>query len=131
MSAEAIPQAASATLSIRIDLGGDVRLGPGKVRLLESIAEHGSISAAGRALAMSYRRAWLLADELNRSFVEPVVAAQPGGRSGGGATLTPFGQRLVACYREIERDAATAAAEGLAELRRAVGPRSPVEAVRP
>lgn len=109
-----------ATLSIRIDLGSGVRLGPGKVRLLEAIAAHGSISAAGRALAMSYRRAWLLVDELNRSFVEPVVAAQPGGRSGGGATLTPFGGRVVVCYREIERDAATAAAERLAELRRAV-----------
>lgn len=113
-----------ATLSIRIDLAPDVRLGPGKVRLLEAIAEHGSISAAGRALAMSYRRAWLLADELNRAFVEPVLAAQPGGRSGGGATLTPFGQRLVACYREIERDAASAASERLAELRRAVASRS-------
>lgn len=119
-----IPQGPPATMSIRIDLGAGVRLGPGKVRLLESIAEHGSISAAGRALAMSYRRAWLLSDELNRSFVEPVVAAQPGGRSGGGATLTPFGRRLVACYREIERDAATAAAERLAELRRAAAPRA-------
>lgn len=117
MSAAGVPDGTVATMSIRIDLAPDVRLGPGKVRLLESIAEHGSISAAGRALAMSYRRAWLLVDELNRSFVEPVVAAQPGGRSGGGATLTPFGGRLVACYREIERDAASAAAERLAELR--------------
>ncbi len=124
MSAQGTAHAPVATLSIRIDLAPDVRLGPGKVRLLEAIAEHGSISAAGRALAMSYRRAWLLADELNRSFVEPVVAAQPGGRSGGGASLTPFGKRLVACYREIERDAASAAAERLAELRRAVASRA-------
>ena len=124
MSAAGIPESPVATLSIRIDVSAGVRLGPGKVRLLEAIDEHGSISAAGRALAMSYRRAWLLADELNRSFVEPVLAAQPGGRSGGGATLTPFGRRLVACYREIERDAATASAERLAELRRAVAPRA-------
>lgn len=123
MSVADVPDGTVATMSIRIDLAPGVRLGPGKVRLLESIAEHGSISAAGRALAMSYRRAWLLVDELNRSFVEPVVAAQPGGRSGGGATLTPFGGRLVACYREIEHDAATAAAERLAELRRAVAAR--------
>lgn len=123
MSAADVPDGTVATMSIRVDLAPDVRLGPGKVRLLESIAEHGSISAAGRALAMSYRRAWLLVDELNRSFVEPVVAAQPGGRSGGGATLTPFGGRLVACYREIERAAAAAAAERLAELRRAVAAR--------
>lgn len=121
MSATDVPAAA---LSIRVDLGEDVRLGPGKVRLLELIAEHGSISAAGRALAMSYRRAWLLVDELNRAFVDPVVTAQPGGRSGGGATLTPFGARLVACYRELERDAATAAADHLAELRRAVASRT-------
>ena len=123
MSAADLPDSSVATMSIRIDFGADVRLGPGKVRLLECIAEHGSISAAGRALAMSYRRAWLLVDELNRSFVEPVVAAQPGGRSGGGATLTPFGGRVVACYREIERDAATAATERLAELRLAVAAR--------
>ena len=76
---------------------------PGKICLLELIAEHGSISAAGRALGMSYRRAWLLVDELNHLFAEPVVAGQIGGRSGGGASLTPFGARLVECYREIER----------------------------
>lgn len=108
------------SLSIRIDLNPDARLGPGKIRLLELIAEHGSISAAGRALDMSYRRAWLLVDELNRTFRLPVVAAQPGGRSGGGATLTVFGTEIVACYRDIERDAAEAAAARLSILGEAV-----------
>lgn len=106
-----------AALSIRLDLGPDVRVGPGKVQLLEQVAERGSISAAGRALGMSYRRAWLLIDEMNRSFPDPVVAAQSGGRSGGGAILTPFGNHLVATYRAIERDATRAAARHLATLR--------------
>lgn len=106
-----------ATLSIRLDLASDVRVGPGKIRLLELVAEHGSISAASRALGMSYRRAWLLLDELNRSFPEPVVAAQPGGRSGGGATLTAFGRHLVASYRTIEREAERVAARHLEGLR--------------
>ena len=111
-----------ASLSIRIDLGPNRRVGPGKIRLLELIAEHGSISAAGRALGMSYRRAWLLVDELNHLFAEPVVAGQIGGRSGGGASLTPFGARLVECYREIERRAVAAAARPLAVLQAAARP---------
>lgn len=105
-----------ASLSIRLDLAPDVRVGPGKVRLLELVAEQGSISGAGRAIGMSYRRAWLLLDELNRSFPEPVVDAARGGRRGGGAVLTPFGLRLVAAYRAIERGAAEAAAPHLAAL---------------
>lgn len=106
-----------AALSIRLDLAPDVRVGPGKVRLLEQVAERGSISAAARALGMSYRRAWLLVDELNRSFPDPVVATRPGGRRGGGAMLTPFGNHLVASYRAIEREAADVAARHLATLR--------------
>lgn len=104
-----------ATLSIRIDLAPDIRIGPGKVRLLELIDETGSISGAGRALAMSYRRAWLLVDEMNRTLASPVVSAKPGGRSGGGAALTPFGERVVACYREIEREASALALRRLEE----------------
>lgn len=105
-----------ATLSIRLDLTPGVRVGPGKVRLLELVAEHGSISAAGRAAGMSYRRAWTLMDELNRSFPEPVIDAAPGGRSGGGAVVTPFGTRVIAAYRAIEQEAARVAAPHLASL---------------
>jgi molybdate transport system regulatory protein len=86
-------------LSIRIDLAPALRLGPGKVRLLELIAEHGSISAAGRAYGMSYRRAWSLVDALNRDFGRPVVAGQIGGHRGGGTSLTAFGEALVAASR--------------------------------
>lgn len=105
-----------ASLSIRIDLGPGIRVGPGKVRLLELIAETGSISGAGRALAMSYRRAWLLVDEMNRVLPSPVVQAKPGGRSGGGAALTAFGERLVVCYRAIEREAEDIADRRLDEM---------------
>ncbi|WP_019906010.1 winged helix-turn-helix domain-containing protein [Methylobacterium sp. 77] len=99
-----------ATLSIRIDLGPENRVGPGKIQLLEMIAEHGSISAAGRAIGMSYRRAWMLIEALNTGFGRPVVEAHIGGRSGGGARLTTFGADLVQHYRAIEQAAAKAAA---------------------
>jgi molybdate transport system regulatory protein len=99
-----------ARLSIRIDLTADIRIGPGKVQLLEMIAEHGSISAAGRALGMSYRRAWVLIEAMNTGFGQPVVEAQIGGKAGGGARLSGLGADLVAHYRAIERAADRAAA---------------------
>ncbi|MGI3902452.1 MAG: winged helix-turn-helix domain-containing protein [Janthinobacterium lividum] len=105
-----------ARMSIRIDLDREGRLGPGKVALLERIAECGSISAAGRAMAMSYRRAWQLVADLNTSFVEPLVTAQMGGRQGGGAKLTAFGTKLVSEYRAIEREAEAAVAPRLRAL---------------
>jgi molybdate transport system regulatory protein len=92
-----------AELSIRIDFAPGQRLGPGKVRLLEHIAEHGSIAAGGRALGMSYKRAWDLVDEMNTIFGAPVVAPRSGGQKGGGATLTELGARLVAKYRDVEK----------------------------
>lgn len=105
-----------ARLSIRIDLGPDWRIGPGKVQLLEAIAEHGSISAAGRALGMSYRRAWLLVEDMNKGFGRPVIEAQIGGKAGGGARLSAFGTDVIAHYRAIERAAEKAAAPFLARL---------------
>jgi len=109
-----------ATLSIRIDFPHGGRLGPGKVRLLELIDEHGSISAAGRAMGMSYRRAWLLVDDLNRCFAEPLVLGQTGGSGGGGARLTDAGREVVARYRSVERVAAAAAAVDLGILEEGV-----------
>lgn len=90
--------------TIRIDLGNGVRLGPGKAQLLELIAEHGSIRAAGAAIGMSYRRAWLLGDEINRMFREPSIFTRHGGKSGGGAGLTDFGQELLSRYRRMEEE---------------------------
>lgn len=90
---------------LRIGADRDLALGPGKVALLEAIEETGSISAAGRKLGMSYRRAWLLVDSLNRIFGAPVVMTQAGGRAGGGAELTEFGREIVSRYRAMEREA--------------------------
>ncbi|WP_105418691.1 winged helix-turn-helix domain-containing protein [Neorhizobium sp. T25_27] len=89
--------------TIRIDLDNGVRLGPGKAQLLELIAEHGSIRAAGASIGMSYRRAWLLGDEINRMFKEPAIFTRHGGKSGGGAGLTEFGQELLSRYRRMEK----------------------------
>lgn len=103
-------------LTIRVDFGAHGALGPGKIRLMELIGEKGSITAAGKAMKMSYRRAWLLVDALNGMFREPLIETQHGGSGGGGAMLTPLGQRVVALYRGIEADSAAAAMAALQEL---------------
>jgi len=115
-SARALP-----SLSVRIDLDPEGRIGPGKIALLEHIRAHGSISAAGRAMDMSYKRAWDLVDEINRICRQAAVERQTGGKNGGGAVLTPFGTSLVARYRKIERDAASAVRKELAALRSDIG----------
>jgi molybdate transport system regulatory protein len=115
-----------AKLSIRIDLPPAGALGPGKAQLLELIGETGSISAAGRALDMSYRRAWLLVDALNSLFKEPVVTTMLGGKAGGGAQLTPFGRTVIQHYRKLEARAANAGKAHLAALEDALArPRRP------
>ena len=120
-SSESIPSMTKSnalpSLSLRIDLDSGERIGPGKIALLENIEQHGSISAAGRAMDMSYKRAWDLVDEINRICRQPVVERQTGGKNGGGAALTPFGEALVERYRRIERDAASAVKKDLAALR--------------
>jgi molybdate transport system regulatory protein len=105
-----------AVLYLRIDFSDGSALGPGKARLMELIAETGSISAAGRAMGMSYRRAWLLVDSLNAAFGTPLVAKQTGGSGGGGAVLTKLGHDVVARYRRIERQAASAGHKDIAAL---------------
>ena len=112
-----------ARLTLRIDLSDQGAIGPGKVRLLELVGESGSISAAGRAMKMSYRRAWMLIDELNRCFRSPVVETQLGGARGGGAVLTSLGHDLIARYRMIERAATKASAADLAALDAVQAPR--------
>lgn len=102
-------QRPAARISVRVDLAPASRLGPGKIDLLEAIEETGSISGAGRAMKMSYRRAWLLVDDLNRMFRRPLVEAAPGGAKGGGAHLTAMGREIVAHYRAIESKALKAA----------------------
>jgi len=109
------------SLSVRIDLDAEGRIGPGKIQLLEKIQACGSISAAGRAMDMSYKRAWDLVDEINRICRQAAVERQTGGKNGGGAILTPFGTSLVARYRKIERAAASAVRKDLLALRADIG----------
>ena len=107
-------------LTLRVDFGPGRSIGPGKVRLLEAIDRTGSISQAGRSLGMSYRRAWLLIDDMNRCFRHAVVNAKPGGSQGGGAVLTQFGAELVRDYRAIETAAEVAAKKRLRGLEAAL-----------
>jgi molybdate transport system regulatory protein len=109
------------SLSLRIDLDREGRIGPGKIVLLENIRKLGSISAAGRAMDMSYKRAWDLVDEINRICRQAAVERQTGGKNGGGAALTPFGVSLVARYRKIEREAASAVRKELLGLQSDIG----------
>lgn len=119
-----------ATLTLRLDFGPGRSIGHGKIRLLEAIRERGSISAAARSMRMSYRRAWLLIDDLNRIFAEPLIETKHGGTAGGGAELTGFGERVVERYRSIEAKARAAGAEDLAELAAAAIGRGPARKSR-
>jgi len=104
------------SLSLRIDLDPDGRIGPGKIDLLEQIAAFGSISAAARKMGMSYKRAWDLVEEMNQIFGKPVVSAKTGGKQGGGAQLTQVGLAVVSRFRAIERAARSAAEQHIAAL---------------
>lgn len=103
-------------LSIRIEFEGAEAFGPGKVRLLELIEEHGSIRGAAAAMNMSYRHAWLLLQAVEDTFGAPVITTATGGAKGGGAKLTELGKAVIARYRAIEAQAARAAATELTEL---------------
>ena len=107
-------------LTLRIDFDAGRAVGPGKIKLMELIDKHGSISEAGRQMGMSYRRAWLLVDSLNRCFRAPVVASQHGGQRGGGASLTKFGHAVVHHYRAVESAAVKAGATHIRALSAAV-----------
>jgi molybdate transport system regulatory protein len=108
MSAEAVLK-----LKIQLYCGDEIAMGPGKADLLEAIQRGGSISAAARGMGMSYRRAWLLVDAMNRCWREPVVETSPGSARGGGARLSPFGEGVLARYRMLQAriDAASDCAE--------------------
>lgn len=106
---------------MRIRLGIDLReggpkLGRGKVQLLLAIREHGSLSAAARSMGMSYRHAWILIDELNRSFEDPVIESTMGGPHGGGARLTPWGEELIDRFLAMQKAAEAALADHIRAL---------------
>ncbi|MAU98194.1 MAG: hypothetical protein CMP81_20320 [Fulvimarina sp.] len=111
-----------AVAHLRLRLSDDLSIGPGKARLLEAIAETGSIAAAGRRLKMSYKRAWSLVEEMNRAFAEPLVTSARGGSSGGGASLTATGRQVAAGYRRVEERAEAAVAEEISALRSLLAP---------
>lgn len=94
--------------NLRFTLPGGAPLSHGKAELLELIRETGSIRQAAQRMEMSYRRGWLLADELNRMFREAVIETKHGGRSGGGAALTAFGETLLRRFRDMEKRTAKA-----------------------
>ena len=112
------------SLSLRIDFDPEGRLGPGKVTLLEKIVESGSISAAARAMNMSYKHAWDLIEEMNVLFGKPLVSTQTGGKDGGGARLTAMGQAVVTRFRAIEDAAAKAARAQMEALQAAISDHS-------
>jgi molybdate transport system regulatory protein len=97
-------------LKLQLYCGDEIAMGPGKADLLEAIARTGSISAAGRDLGMSYRRAWLLVDTMNRCFRAPLVETRPGGGKNAGAKLTPEGEAALAAYRALSAQVQGAAA---------------------
>jgi molybdate transport system regulatory protein len=107
-------------ISARLLCGQEIAIGPGKAALLEAIVRTGSISAAGRALGMSYRRTWMLVDVMNRCWSAPLVATATGGTHGGGAKVTPLGLEVLAAYRAWQR--ALAAAEGAEALLEKLAP---------
>ena len=114
--------AAKKIVRIGIPLGEHYAMGPGKADLLEAIQETGSIAAAGRKLDMSYRRAWLLVDEMNKCFREPLVRARLGGTKGGGAEVTPLGVEALKRYRALQSLAWDAVRHPLREFQRLLGP---------
>ena len=111
------PDPITPKLRVRVVFGEHTMLGPGKADLLEHIEQTGSISAAGRAMNMSYKRAWLLVDTMNAAFQEALVESSRGGPQGGGASLTATGKRVLARYRALEARLADAGKEDLRTLR--------------
>jgi len=117
------PCAASLKIKLQVLSGDEIAMGPGKADLLDAIAAEGSISAAARVLGMSYRRAWLLVDAMNRCWQEPLVETAPGGSARGGARITPYGRGILHLYRNLQAQAdALAASSDWAELQRALLP---------
>ena len=122
MSPDPAPNPPAPRLRLRIVLGPGAMLGPGKAELLERIHDSGSISAAGRQMGMSYKRAWMLVEEMNAAFAAPLVDSARGGPGGGGAKLTATGSSVLRHYHAITAAAAQAGAADLAALSALLSP---------
>ncbi|MDP9088148.1 MAG: LysR family transcriptional regulator [Pseudomonadota bacterium] len=103
-------------MRLRVDFNPACSLGPGKISLLQTIGDCGSLAQAARTLGMSYRRAWLLVDNLNTMFDKRVTTSATGGRRGGGMIITPFGESVISMFRQLEKDLARQAKPRLAML---------------
>ncbi len=112
---------------VRVLMGEMTAMGPGRADLIDAIARTGSISAAGREMKMSYRRAWTLVETTNASFIEPLVIASTGGSGGGGAQVTDFGRGVVEHYRAMERKAAEAIISDFAIFSKLLAPKPDAE----
>jgi molybdate transport system regulatory protein len=121
MDDPAAPDPSPTRLSLRLVFGEDAMLGPGKAELLERIRDTGSISAAGRQMKMSYKRAWMLVEAMNAIFREPLVDSTRGGPNGGGARLTPAGVTVLEQYRSLETTVLQAGAGQISRLRGMLG----------
>ncbi len=117
---EKAPDDAPLRLRLRLMRGRDIVMGPGKADLLSLIQETGSISAAGKRMGMSYKRAWMLVEAMNAAYLAPLVETARGGAGKGGATLTPLGARLLAAFRRLEEKVEAQAAEEIDEIERAL-----------
>jgi molybdate transport system regulatory protein len=104
------------SIKIRLHHHDQIAFGPGKADLLDAIKEHGSISAAGRSMGMSYKRAWDLIQTMNQSFKQPLVTTSKGGSQKGGAIVTAMGEKVLNQYREAQKIADVATAEQLKTL---------------
>lgn len=122
ISSKSESQGAHIKAQVRLMLGEEIAFGPGKADLLEAIAETGSISAAGRKLGMSYRRAWLLIDTMNRCFKGPLVASSVGGSGGGGAHLTELGEDVLKRYRTLQEEVQAVIGPHFRELKKHLKP---------
>jgi molybdate transport system regulatory protein len=109
---------------LRVLMGSSIAMGPGKADLLQAIADEGSITRAARRMGMSYRRAWLLVETMNRCFRAPLIEASRGGAGGGGARLTPLGHQALARYRAMEVKAQDNLARDMAEFRKLLDTRA-------
>lgn len=107
-------------IKLRLVLAPGIAFGPGKAEILKGVRETGSITAAGRRLGMSYKRAWLLVNIMNHDFEGPLVKASKGGQSGGGASLTPLGEQVLDCYLKMQIKTDKAVARELKQLQKSL-----------
>jgi molybdate transport system regulatory protein len=117
-----MPDSKNSNPRLRVLMGAAIAIGPGKADLVDAIHRTGSISGAAREMGMSYRRAWLLVEAMNRSFIDPLIEASTGGRGGGGARVTDHGHAILKRYRDMESKAAASVESEMKEFAALLAP---------